>query len=88
MGVGVVEREPYRLVRRPAQLGPQNFTADRHGLRDGKRSVAWSGIGEVRTHDGRVSFDGHDKRLTVGPGSLADIPNADLFLNLCHELKG
>ncbi|AXE75752.1 hypothetical protein C5746_42545 [Streptomyces atratus] len=27
MGVGVVKREPYRLVRRPAQLGPQNPSA-------------------------------------------------------------
>ncbi|WP_157987271.1 hypothetical protein [Streptomyces atratus] len=33
---------------------------------------AGSGIGKVRAQGGRVSFDGHDKRLAVGPGSLAD----------------
>ncbi|MFJ5725190.1 DUF6585 family protein [Streptomyces sp. NPDC093149] len=75
-------------IARGEAMGFGPFTADRHGLRDGKRSVAWSGIGEVRTYDGRVSFDGHDKRLAVGSRPLADIPNADLFLNLCHELKG
>lgn len=67
-------------------FGP--FTADRHGLTDHKRTAAWSDIVKIRTNDGRVSFDGINKLLAVGPGSAADIPNVDLFLNLCHELKG
>ncbi|MDH6108326.1 hypothetical protein P3T36_004209 [Kitasatospora sp. MAP12-15] len=76
-----------RIVRgETVAFGP--FSASRHGLTDKKRTVAWSEIASFHTNNGFVIFDGHNSLLAAGPGSAQDIPNLDLFLNLCEELKG
>ncbi|MBD0742523.1 DUF6585 family protein [Streptomyces sp. CBMA152] len=62
--------------------------ADRHGLRGKKGSAAWADIAELSLHDGRVNFVGADKKDVLNTEYLHYILNADLFLNLCHNLKG
>ncbi|MER5638502.1 DUF6585 family protein [Kitasatospora sp. NPDC002227] len=66
-------------------FGP--FTVDRDGVTDRKRTLAWSAVSEVRTSNGFVKIDGHEKREISYLESAADVPNLLLFLNLCQQLK-
>ncbi|WP_372409098.1 DUF6585 family protein [Streptomyces luteireticuli] len=80
---GVVER-----IQRggTVEFGP--YKADRNGLASKKRTATWAEIDQIRVYDGMARFWASDNRTLVDSQFTHDIPNVNLFLNLCHYLKG